>query len=140
MAFSNSKGVRNPLHHITTEGRLPAIKRPVIQVVRLKEETLQAPKTLNVSRRDALLYLTAETLGGIIVLSAVEPAEARVGRLDMKKKIMQKLEKLRENAGVSKTKTEERTNTPQAQPLPPLPPSMPFPNPQEGPIIESIIP
>ncbi|KAG8634722.1 hypothetical protein MANES_17G076600v8 [Manihot esculenta] len=107
----------------------------IIRVVRLKEDKLQAPKTLNVSRRDALLCVTAEALGGFTILSAVEPAEARVGRVEMKKKIMQKLEKLREeNAGISKTKTEQTTNTrsPTKEKI--------LPNPQEGPIIEAIIP
>lgn len=103
-------------------------------MVRLKEDKLQAPKTLNVSRRDALLCVTAEALGGFTILSAVEPAEARVGRVEMKKKIMQKLEKLREeNAGISKTKTKQTTNTqsPTKEKI--------LPNPQ-GPIIEAIIP
>lgn len=47
--------------------------------------------------------LTAEILGLTLL---PKPAEARMGRLEMKKKIMEKLEELREKAGISEPKTE----------------------------------
>ncbi|KAL1120632.1 hypothetical protein V6Z11_D01G178600 [Gossypium hirsutum] len=56
-----------------------------------------------VSRRHMMKYLTAEVLGLTLL---PKPAEARMSRLEMKKKMMKKLEELREKAGVSKPKTE----------------------------------
>lgn len=72
-----------------------------------------------------MLYMTAEILSGVALLSA-DPAEARVQKLERKRKIMEKLEKLREKAGVSKPKIENGKQTPPA-------PKRPT-NPQQGPV------
>lgn len=63
---------------------------------------MEAPKALiSLNRRDVMLCLTAEVLTGISMLSA-EPAQARVSKLEQKRKIMEKLEKIREKARVKK--------------------------------------
>ncbi|XP_050231106.1 uncharacterized protein LOC126680101 [Mercurialis annua] len=129
MALLNSLLTSNLFHHSTGGADFPVFKRPLIQVVRLKEKKPNAPKAINVSRRDALLYLSAGSLAGFTIFTA-EPAEARIGRQEMKKKV---LEKLREKARMSKTengKTESpssQSSSKQESVLPLLPP-LPFPN------------
>lgn len=70
-----------------------------------------------------MLYVTAEVLSGFTLLSA-EPAEARIGKLERKRKIMEKLEKLREEAGISKPKTENKVTPPPQRPANPQQPSV----------------
>ncbi|XP_031255811.1 uncharacterized protein LOC116113788 isoform X2 [Pistacia vera] len=105
-----------------------------LQVRNNLEQKLQKPETNCISRRDTMLCMTAKILSGVALLSA-DPAEARVQKLERKRKIMEKLEKLREKAGVSKPKIENGKQTP-------LPPKRPA-NPQQGsvqPLVESILP
>ncbi|KAF3432200.1 hypothetical protein FNV43_RR26939 [Rhamnella rubrinervis] len=103
----------------------------------------QAVKTFCVPRRDAIICLTAETLIGLTVF-ATEPANARVVKPETRKKIFERLEKLREEAGVSKPKT---NNGNSSSPSPPsgkdekLQASPPSQNPFENPVVvESILP
>ncbi|KAJ4843396.1 hypothetical protein Tsubulata_013301 [Turnera subulata] len=115
-------------------------------VTRSKQHKLRAPGASSASRRDTLLYLTAGTIGAFTIFST-EPAEAREGRLEGKKKVMEKLEKIREQAGVS-LKPETKNTPPskaqikEKQPASLVPP-IPFPNPQEGALgsfVEAIVP
>ncbi|XVE92050.1 hypothetical protein REPUB_Repub01dG0063900 [Reevesia pubescens] len=80
-------------------------------------------KGFAVSRRDMMHCLTAEVLGLTLL---PKPAEARLSRLEMRKKIMEKLQELREKAGLSKPKTENGTESPtkpdKKSPTLPLPP------------------
>ena len=66
-------------------------------------------KKITVSRRDMMQCLTAEVLGLTLL---PKPAEARLSRLEAKKKIMEKLEELREKAGLLKPKTENGMKSP----------------------------
>ncbi|XP_044492029.1 uncharacterized protein LOC123215837 isoform X2 [Mangifera indica] len=98
------------------------------------EQKLQKPETNRLSRRDTMLYMTAEILSGVALLSA-EPAEARVQKLERKRKIMEKLEKLREKAGVPKPEIENGKLT--------LPAPKPPTNPRQGsvqPLVERFLP
>uniref|UniRef100_A0A5B7B891 Uncharacterized protein n=1 Tax=Davidia involucrata TaxID=16924 RepID=A0A5B7B891_DAVIN len=106
---------------------LTMVKRPVLhlQVRNMEEQNLQAPKALTAaSRRDAMLCLTAASLSGVTLFLA-EPAEARVVKPEIRRKIMDKLKMLREKAGLSKPKIEDEETRPppQSSPkeLPPLP-------------------
>ncbi|KAL5763314.1 hypothetical protein ACOSP7_019578 [Xanthoceras sorbifolium] len=137
MAYSHCKLMGAPLSAITGERDL-LFSRPVTvaalprhQVRREGGRNLQAPKAVSVSRRDAMLCVTAEILSGIAMLSA-EPAEARVTKLERRRKIMEKLEKIREKAGESKPKTEDKVDT---TPAPTL-----LPRPQPQPLVEAILP
>lgn len=67
-----------------------------------KEEGLEAPMNLGVSRRDMMIYLTAGALNG-----ATDPVEARVVKPEIRRQIREKLEMLREKAGLSKLKNEK---------------------------------
>lgn len=101
--------------------------------VRKEAQILQPIETLTtVSRRDMALCLTAATTLAGANLFKPEPAEARVKKPEIRKKIMEKLEWLREKAGLSKQKADngENTTPPPAPlvkekekllPLPPLP-------------------
>ncbi|KAJ0095313.1 hypothetical protein Patl1_15275 [Pistacia atlantica] len=144
MAYCHSKMIGAPLP--VASGGKDLIDSPVIvsttktrvllplQVRNNLEQKLQKPETNCISRRDTMLYMTAKILSGVALLSA-DPAEARVQKLERKRKIMEKLEKLREKAGVSKPKIENGKQTPP-------PPKRPA-NPQQGsvqPLVESILP
>ncbi|XP_062111073.1 uncharacterized protein LOC133822679 [Humulus lupulus] len=72
-----------------------------------KGEKLQ--KTLSVSRRD-MICLTAQTMSLATFWSA-QPAEARISKSDMKRKILEKLQQLREKAGFAKPKDEKGENS-----------------------------
>ncbi|KAK9044900.1 hypothetical protein V6N11_058791 [Hibiscus sabdariffa] len=85
---------------------------------------------------------------GVFGLTLVpEPAEAHMSRVEMKKKIMEKLEELREKAGLSKPKTEE--NGMKESPTEPSPNdnnksptfSLPLPPPEgtAGPLVEATV-
>ncbi|KAL5830406.1 hypothetical protein ACOSQ3_019874 [Xanthoceras sorbifolium] len=153
MAYSHCKLMGAPLSAITGERDL-LFSRPVtvaalprhqenkakktqlfcsVGVRREGGRNLQAPKAVSVSRRDAMLCVTAEILSGIAMLSA-EPAEARVTKLERRRKIMEKLEKIREKAGESKPKTEDKVDTT------PAPTLLPRPQPQPQPLVEAILP
>ncbi|XP_022776385.1 uncharacterized protein LOC111318035 isoform X2 [Durio zibethinus] len=91
---------------------------PAYITLKVKGEKGHKPlktKGFAVSRRDMMQCLTAEVVG-LTVLP--KPAEARLSRLEMRKKIMEKLEELREKAGLSKPKTENGMKSP-TLPLPP---------------------
>ncbi|XP_048318414.2 uncharacterized protein LOC107429326 isoform X2 [Ziziphus jujuba] len=70
---------------------------------------LQAIETV-FSRRDTMISLTAGTLSGIAFFTA-QPANGRVVKPETRRKIFEKLEKLREEAGVSKPKTGSGKNS-----------------------------
>ncbi|ESR61518.1 hypothetical protein CICLE_v10017161mg [Citrus x clementina] len=131
MAYAHSKLMAVPVPPVSGEMELLAkgpemlstrTRAVALQVRRKQEQNLQAQKRISIPRRDAMLYMTAEVVSALSFFSA-EPAEARVGKLERKKKIVEKLEKLREEAGVSKPKTENRITPPA------LPPPM---NPKQG--------
>uniref|UniRef100_A0A2P2QU19 Uncharacterized protein MANES_17G076600 n=1 Tax=Rhizophora mucronata TaxID=61149 RepID=A0A2P2QU19_RHIMU len=136
MAFCYSKLMGPTFSPITgSRDSSTTIKQlPAIQVMSLKEQKLHTRASFNVLRRETLLYLTVETLVGATIFST-ESAEAQVGRLENKKKVAEKLEKLREKAGVSKAKPSPDENKP--------PPPTPFQTPKErsaGPLTEAILP
>ncbi|CAN6550137.1 unnamed protein product [Malus baccata var. baccata] len=89
-----------------------------------------SPKTFGVSRRDVMLSLPVGTLASLTLLPT-EPAEARIVNPEIRKKIFEKLEKIREHFGLSKPKTNDGK---EAYPLPPPPPpSLEEKNPQTFP-------
>lgn len=115
----------------------------VLQVASEERQKLQVLKTFCVSRRDAMICLSAETLIGLNFF-ATEPANARVVKPETRKKIFERLEKLREEAGVSKPKTNNGKNS---FPSPPsgkdkkLQASSSSRNPVENPVVvEGILP
>ncbi|XVE74713.1 hypothetical protein DITRI_Ditri12bG0039500 [Diplodiscus trichospermus] len=143
MASFNLKTMRSPLAPVVEKGRLlptktsfmvaRKIKTSVVplQVKCEKGDKSSTTKGFALSRRGVMQCLTAEVFGLTLL---PKPAEARVSRLEMKKKIMEKLQELREKAGLSKPKTENGTVSPTKPspkdnnsptlPLPlPLPPS-----------------
>ncbi|KAL8112246.1 uncharacterized protein LOC141668921 [Apium graveolens] len=83
--------------------------------VRSKEiQKEQALKSLTpVSRRNMAMQLAISSLATITIISPV-PAEARVIKPEIKRKIFEKLKMLREKAGLSNpnTETEEKTSPP----------------------------
>lgn len=70
-----------------------------------KQESVP-PKAFSVSRRDVMLSLPTGTVAALTFFS-VEPAEARIVKPETRRKIQEKLEMLREKAGVSKPKTND---------------------------------
>ena len=76
----------------------------------------EAPINLGVSRRDMMMILTA----GILSVPA-DPVEARVVKPEIRRKIREKLDKLREEAGLSKPKNENEIKTKLSTLLPPKP-------------------
>lgn len=70
----------------------------------VKEQKVKASKAFCASsRRDMVISFTASMLCGINFF-AVEPVEARVSKIERKRKILDSLQQLREKAGVPKTK------------------------------------
>lgn len=101
------------------------LKQSFLHLLQVKSEQvqiLQAPKTITVSRRDIIQYAATKSLVGFALLFS-EPAEARVGRLENKKKAM---EKLREKSRVFKPKGEappvQKSPDDKSLPTFPLPP------------------
>lgn len=98
-------------------GRQPAptaasvIKPPTLPLqVRAKElQKLEVPEktSINVSRRDLALFLTAASFSAI-TLSSPKPAEAGMSRAEIKKMILEKFRILREKVGLSKPEPEEK--------------------------------
>ncbi|KVH96249.1 protein PELPK1-like [Cynara cardunculus var. scolymus] len=92
-----------------------SVKRPTIPLqVRVKElQKLESSEktSVNVSRRDLALCLTAASIGAA-TLSLPQPAEARVSRIEIKKMILEKFKMLREKVGLSKPETEETEKQP----------------------------
>lgn len=66
---------------------------------------LHAVENVCVSRRDTMISLTAGTLSAVAFFTA-QPANARVVKPETRRKIFEKLEQLREKAGVSNPKIE----------------------------------
>ncbi|KAF3954532.1 hypothetical protein CMV_020130 [Castanea mollissima] len=106
--------------HIPTKTSIP-----LLQLQSEKGLKTEVPINLSVSRRDMMIYLTAGMLSG-----PTEPVEARVVKPETRRKIREKLDMLREKAGLSKPKNENGTKTPPAtpsankkklSPVPPLP-------------------
>lgn len=64
------------------------------------------PSTL---RREALVGIGASVL--TICFPPAEPAEARTSKLEVRKKIQEKLDELREKAGVKREKNDEKSST-----------------------------
>jgi len=60
-------------------------------------------------RREALVGIGASVL--TISFPPVEPAEARTAKLEVRKKIQEKLDELREKAGVKREKNGEKSST-----------------------------
>ncbi|XVF43642.1 hypothetical protein PTKIN_Ptkin02bG0056800 [Pterospermum kingtungense] len=130
MASSNLKTMRSPLTPAVAKGPLLPIKK-TSAVVATKKKTATVPlqvkcenghkplttKGFAVSRRDMMQCLTAEVVGLTLL---PKPAEARPSRLEGKKKIMEKLQELREKAGLSKPKAENGKD--KKSPTLPLPP------------------
>lgn len=82
------------------------------QVRGKEEQKLQALKTLIVlSRRDMASHLAVASLVEA-TLFLPEPAEARIVKPEIKRKIFEKLKMLREKAGLSEPKTENEKTAP----------------------------
>ncbi|KAK9276178.1 hypothetical protein L1049_005709 [Liquidambar formosana] len=157
MAFSTLMLVLGPLPPAAGGNDLH-LKRPTMTItnravpLQLRsegEQKVQAVKASSVSRRDMMLCLSAASLGGVYdFLFLTEPVEARTVKPEIRRKIREKLDMLREKAGVLKPKTDgENTNLPQPlamdKKLPPLTRRPPPPNPQRSPVVplvESILP
>ncbi|KAF8399015.1 hypothetical protein HHK36_014882 [Tetracentron sinense] len=76
----------------------------------IQEQHTLHPTTLTASRRDAMvLCMTSASLAAATLFST-EPAEARIVKPEIRRKIMEKLEMLREKAGLSKPKSEDLTS------------------------------
>ncbi|KAM0964515.1 uncharacterized protein LOC126607405 [Malus sylvestris] len=69
------------------------------------KEKVEAPKAFGVSRRDVMLSVPVGTLAALTL--PIEPVEARVVNPEIRKKIFEKLEKIREQFGLSKPKTND---------------------------------
>lgn len=81
------------------------------QVRGKKEQKHQALKTLTVlSRRDMASHLAVASLVEA-ALFLPEPAQARIVKPEIKRKIFEKLKMLREKAGLSEPKTENEEKT-----------------------------
>lgn len=83
--------------------------------------------------------LTAEVLGLTLI---PKPAEARPSRLEGKKKIMEKLQELREKVGLSKPKTENGMESPTIpSPKDKKSPTLPLPTPEGSvrPLVEATL-
>ncbi|KAK4608673.1 hypothetical protein RGQ29_002185 [Quercus rubra] len=144
MAFFSLKMVGAPLPAGLGEKRIPTTTKTSIPLLQLKSEKgwkTEVPINLSVSRRDMMIYLTAGILSG-----PTEPVEARVVKPEIRRKIREKLDMLREKAGLSKLKNENGMKTPPAPPsakekelslLPPLP--IPSPN-SKKPLVEATLP
>lgn len=78
-----------------------------VRVKEIQKLELSERKSMNISRRDLALFLTAASFSAV-TLSSPKPAEAAMSRAEMKKIILEKLKILRENAGLSKPETEEK--------------------------------
>ncbi|XP_017971439.1 PREDICTED: uncharacterized protein LOC108660955 [Theobroma cacao] len=101
-----------------------------LQVKCEKRHKSLTTKCFAVSRRDMMQCLTAEVLGLALL---PKPAIARVSRLEMRKKIMEKLEELREKAGLSKPKTENEMKSPtKPSPKDKKSPTLPLPPPESA--------
>ncbi|KAK8582969.1 hypothetical protein V6N13_069735 [Hibiscus sabdariffa] len=160
MATSNLKTTRIPLTSSPEKAHFLPIKTSVTVASKLKKATVplqvkcdkgHEPLTTEgsaVSRRDMMQRLTAGVFG---LTLAPKPAEARMSRLEMKKVIMEKLEELREKAGLSKPKNEKNgmekspTEPPpkgsKKSPTFPLPLPLPLPPPDgtAGPSVEATV-
>lgn len=87
--------------------------------------------TIQVSRRDIMQYAATTPLVALALLFT-EPAEARVGKLENKRKIMEKLDKLRQKSETSKPKPEAPTEDSKL----PIFPVLPFSG-QAEPLVEA---
>lgn len=100
----------------------------------------QAPKFMtSVSQRNMAMQLAIASLAATITISPV-PAEARVIKPEIKRKIFEKLKMLREKAGLSNPNTnEEKTSPPveeeKEKALTP-PPISPFSTPASDSVVE----
>ncbi|KAH9617623.1 hypothetical protein KSS87_006086 [Heliosperma pusillum] len=74
----------------------------------------EAPVKLTFSRRDAIISLTT-LASAAISISSPNTAEARISKGEMRRKIKEKLELLREKAGVSKQKESNKEKSPYAK-------------------------
>ncbi|GAB4828780.1 hypothetical protein Ancab_018441 [Ancistrocladus abbreviatus] len=105
--------------------------------VRCDADTKQRPpKAIAITRRDALVCLTGISLAGF-TLSWPDTAEARTVKPETRKKIREKLDKLREKSRSSKPKDNNNEKEPRLQPpsskkenkVPLEPPPLPLPSP-----------
>ncbi|KAK9935259.1 hypothetical protein M0R45_022369 [Rubus argutus] len=103
-----------------------------------KQESVP-PKALDVSRRDVMLSLPTATVAALTLFS-VGPAEARIVKPEIRRKIQEKLEMLREKAGVSKPKTNDgKESSPLSEDKTLLSsPPAPLPSPQGSPIVPPV--
>eukprot|EP00262_Sarcandra_glabra_P008180 TRINITY_DN21467_c0_g1_i1.p1 TRINITY_DN21467_c0_g1~~TRINITY_DN21467_c0_g1_i1.p1 ORF type:complete len:135 (+),score=27.40 TRINITY_DN21467_c0_g1_i1:65-469(+) len=96
----------------TTTGKCANIK---CQRVKIVGRTFQArvklieelPPPMLASRRDAMVCMMASV---VTALLSTTPVEARTVKPETRQKIREKLEKLREEAGISKPKMESSSN------------------------------
>lgn len=111
----------------------------LLQVRSEEKQESVPPKAFGVSRRDVTLSLPTATVAALTLFS-VEPAEARIVKPEIRRRIQEKLEMLREKAGVSKPKTNDgKEPSPSSEDETLLSsPSAPLPSPQESPIVPPV--
>ncbi|PWA37628.1 hypothetical protein CTI12_AA588060 [Artemisia annua] len=108
------KGQPAPTAASVKPSALPLQVRPKeLQKLEVPEKT-----SMNVSRRDLALFLTAASFSAV-TLSSPKPAEARMSRSEIKKMILDKFRILREKVGLSKPEPEEKEKI--ATPVPSKP-------------------
>ncbi|GFP83507.1 hypothetical protein PHJA_000494100 [Phtheirospermum japonicum] len=79
---------------------------PPLQVRGREKGKLVAQESSTVTSRREMMQLTAASIGLLSLLLPAAPAEARPRNATMRQKIMEKLEELRQKAGLSKPKDE----------------------------------
>ncbi|KAK4423466.1 hypothetical protein Salat_1929400 [Sesamum alatum] len=99
---------------------------PHLQVKEKEEPLLQESLTITTSRRE-MMHLTAASLG-LVSLLLPATAEARPRNATMRQKIMEKLEELRQKAGLSKPKDEGEEKKPKEEPKDKIEDKKPKPN------------
>nr|XP_043607051.1 uncharacterized protein LOC122579032 [Erigeron canadensis] len=134
MVSLTAKMMAGSLPPVTVTGSNAKLPPPTLPLqVKVKEsQMLEASEkpSMNVSRRNLALYLTATSFSAVTLLSP-KPAEARMSKAEMKKMILEKFKILREKVGLAKPEPE--TNDKIASPTPSVPenklppPSPPIP-------------
>ncbi|XP_043701742.1 uncharacterized protein LOC122652135 [Telopea speciosissima] len=81
------------------------------------------PQSINSSRRDVVLRLMIASLAAINILS-VESVDARNVKPEIRRKIKEKLEMLREKAGITKSQSEDKSSSDKGKMLASPPPTL----------------
>ncbi|KAK9052217.1 hypothetical protein SSX86_028845 [Deinandra increscens subsp. villosa] len=88
-----------------------------VRVKELEKLETSEKKSMNISRRDLAMFLTAASFSAV-TLSSPKPAEARISKTEMKKMILEKFKILREKVGLSEKEPEKNAKI--TSPSPPI--------------------